>query len=55
MPAEVDPMHRAVLAVALAPLQLAEGGVSCRHPLASMPCLLVWLNLSLPFFAAGGL
>lgn len=48
-------MNRAALVAALAPLQLSEGGLSCRHPLSSAACVIVWLNLTLPFVAAGGL
>jgi hypothetical protein len=57
MPPEVASMHRAALAVALAPLQptLLEGGMSCRHPLSNLPCLLTWFSLSVPFIAAGGI
>ncbi|MEB2310694.1 MAG: hypothetical protein OZ921_00045 [Sorangiineae bacterium] len=28
--------------------------LACRHPLASVECLKIWLTLSLPFVAGGG-
>lgn len=44
-----------VVALALGHSAPPGGALSCQHPLVSLPCLLVWLSMSVPFVAGGGL